>query len=485
MKIRYLTLFLLFTNCPIVIGQTTFDVMISKPDTMVWAIDIIEDGSDGYLVLTQSNEFVSGPGIPIEGTLTYGNMVTHLTGSGTPDWKVDLPTSFWQNLASFESTGYTPARQIHLSEQGNWVLPYAIHLEIVPCANPLSAAFTNKAGVVSGNVSNGDVLFNNIFFGDTTCSRAKIVKSYASGSFVYLLNDDHLLNVLELIKIDLDGDVVSVVSLPPPAFIVDAVFSEQGLVILESENGNFSLRRLGLDGILLDQVSFLSPLGAYPTKMKQLENGNYLILFYIDNPVTGEINSVFSLLDGSMQQLWEKTYEEHIVDFAADSNHQIYFVNRAGLSTTNISALNADGVKVKETQFSTPDFVPQKIVVTQDKSILLMGIYWEPFNQKTATEIIKIPLDTILSAHFPSVSSDELKICPNPADAHATLQLPDGASLSGWFTVHDALGRQVLCQRLAHESTTFEVSNWPPGIYIVHVQRENGQVRSGKLIVRR
>jgi len=484
MKIRYLTLFLLFSDCPSIVGQTTFDVMLFKPDTMVYPIDIIEDGIDGYLVLTQLNEFWLNPGIPIEGTLTYGNMITHLTGSGATDWEVELPTSFL--IESFISPGYVPATQIHLDEQSNWVLPYAIHLAIVPCTNPLLAAFTNKPGVVSGNVGNGDVLFNNIFFGDTTCSNAKIIKSHVSDNFVYLLNDDQLLNVLELIKVDSDGNIVSVASLPPPTFIVDAVFSEQGLVILESESGNFGLRHLNLDGILLDQASFLSPLGAYPTKMKRLENGNYLILFYIDNPVTGEISSVFRLLDGSMQQLWEKTYEEYIVDFAADSNYQIYFVNRAGLSVTNVTALNADGAMVKEMQFSTPDFVPQKIVVTEDKSILLMGIHWESFNQKPATEIIKIPLGTILLAHFPGVGSDELelRICPNPANAHATLQLPDGASPSGWFTAHDALGRQMLRQQLTHESATFEVSNWPRGIYFVQLLQENGLARSGKLIVR-
>lgn len=167
-------MFLLFANCSLAIGQAAFDAIISKPDTMVWPVDVIEDGSGGYLALTQLNEFIPNPGIPIEGTLTYGNMVTHLTEGGVTDWEVALPTSFWQNLASFESSGYTPASQIHLNEQDEWILPYAIHLNLVSCTNPLQAALTNKIGVVGGSASDGSVLFNNVFFGDTTCSKVKL-----------------------------------------------------------------------------------------------------------------------------------------------------------------------------------------------------------------------------------------------------------------------------------------------------------------------
>lgn len=476
MKIRYLTLFLLFAKCSSIIGQAAFDVIISKPDTMVWAVDIIEDGSGGYLALTQLNEFVPNPGIPVEGTLTYGNMVTHLTESGMTDWEVTLPTSFWQNLASLESNGYAPASQIHLNEQGGWVLPYAIHLNLVPCTNPLQAAFTNKVGVASGGVSDGSLLFNNIFFGDTTCSKVNIAKSYISGNTAYLLNDDDLLNILELIKIDSTGNIASVASLQPPAFIDDAVFSEQGLVVLESNNDNFNLRYLNLEGTLIDQLSFLSPSGAYPIRMKQLANGNYLILFKKDNLSTGETNSIFWMLDGSMQQLWEEMYEENIIDFITDSDYRIYFVNRAGLSATNITALNPDGTKASETQIDTPDFVPQKIALTKDESVLLMGIHWELFNQKPATEIIKIPLDTILLAPFPLAHSVELKLSPNPAVSFAQLPFtPDRVQ------VLNMLGQRV---SVSLSSEMLNVSALPPGIYQVLAEKD-GVPHVGKLAVGR
>lgn len=476
MKIRYLTLFSLFAKCSSIIGQAAFDVIISKPDTMVWAVDIIEDGSGGYLALTQLNEFVPGQGIPIEGTLTYGNMVTHLTESGMTDWEVTLPTSFWQNLASLESNGYVPASQIHLNEQDEWVLPYAIHLNLVPCTNPLQAAFTNKAGVVSGSASGGSVLFNKVFFGDTTCSKAKVVKSNVSSNFIYLLNGDQLLNVLELIKIDLNGSIVSVISLSPSAFIVDAVFSEQGLVILESDSDSFSLRHLNLGGTMLNQVAFSCPLGAFPSKIKQLENGNFLLLFKEDNPSTGETNSILWLLDDSMQQLWEEMYEENIVDFITDSDHRIYCVSRAGFSATNITVLNADGSKANETQLDTPDFVPRKIALTEDESALLMGNRWELSNQKPATEIIKIPLDTILLAPFPLAHSVELKLSPNPAVSFTQLPFtPDRAQ------VFNILGQRV---NVSFSNEMLDVSALPAGIYQVLAEKD-GVPHMGKLAVGR
>ncbi|GAB4499951.1 MAG: hypothetical protein OHK0019_37770 [Saprospiraceae bacterium] len=443
---------------------------------MVWAVDIIEDGSGGYLALTQLNEFVPSPGIPIEGTLTYGNMVTHLTESGMTDWEVTLPTSFWQNLASLESNGYAPASQIHLNQQSEWVLPYAIHLNLVPCTNPLQSAFTNKVGVVSGSASGGSVLFNNIFFGDTTCSKANIVESYMTADTAYLLNDDRLLNLLQLIKIDPNGNIASITSLPPSSFIADAVFSEQGLIILESANDSFGLRHLNLGGTMLNQVAFSCPLGAFPSKTKKLENGNYLLLFKEDNPSTGEINSILWLLDGSMQQLWEETYEENIVDFITDSDHRIYCVSRAGFSTTNITVLNADGSKANETHLDTPDFVPLKIVLTEDESALLMGVHWELSNQKPATEIIKTPLDAILLAPFPLAHSVELKLSPNPAVSFAQLPFtPDR------LQVLNMLGERV---SVSLSSEMLNVSALPPGIYQVLAEKD-GVPHVGKLAVGR
>ncbi|MCE7924827.1 MAG: T9SS C-terminal target domain-containing protein [Haliscomenobacteraceae bacterium CHB4] len=291
-----------------------------------------------------------------------------------------------------------------------------------------------------------------------------------------MLNDDQLLNVLELIKIDFNGNVISVISLPPPAFIVDAVFSEQGLVILESDRDSFGLRHLNLGGTMLNQVAFSCPLGAFPSKIKLLENGNYLLLFKEDNPSTGETNAIFWLLDGSMQQLWEEMYEENIVDFITDSDHRIYFVSRAGLSATNITALNADGSKANQTQPGTPDFVPRKIALTEDESALLMGIRWELSNQKPATEIIKIPLDTILLAPFPLARSVELKLSPNPASSFAQLPFaPDRAE------VFNILGQRV---GVSFSNEMLDVSALAPGIYQVLAEKDS-VVYVGKLAVGR
>jgi hypothetical protein len=92
---------------------------------------------------------------------------------------------------------------------------------------------------------------------------------------------------------------------------------------------------------------------------------------------------------------------------------------------------------------------------------------------------IDTPISTIQQPDIPLV---EGLLYPNPAQEQASLYLP-GWQGTGRVTITDALGRVVLEQVVSRDRTTFQVRNWPSGVYAVLVWKEGRLVAAEQLVV--
>jgi hypothetical protein len=94
---------------------------------------------------------------------------------------------------------------------------------------------------------------------------------------------------------------------------------------------------------------------------------------------------------------------------------------------------------------------------------------------------IDTPISTIQQPDIPLL---EGLLYPNPALEQASLYLP-GWQGTGRVTITDALGRVVLEQVVSRDRTTFQVRNWPSGVYAVLVWKEGRLVAAEQLVVQR
>jgi hypothetical protein len=81
------------------------------------------------------------------------------------------------------------------------------------------------------------------------------------------------------------------------------------------------------------------------------------------------------------------------------------------------------------------------------------------------------------------LSSDNIKIAPNPATSHLTLQLQQTPSVSTIFQLFDLTGRLLLQKPLTEKETRVDVSDVSKGMYLYQLTSAQQQISSGKLVV--
>lgn len=73
----------------------------------------------------------------------------------------------------------------------------------------------------------------------------------------------------------------------------------------------------------------------------------------------------------------------------------------------------------------------------------------------------------------PEVALNDFKISPNPAKSKVTISLPNGAT-NVKLDVFDVLGKKVMTRNLSSLNSTFDVSKWNTGIYLMRITSDNG-----------
>ena len=71
------------------------------------------------------------------------------------------------------------------------------------------------------------------------------------------------------------------------------------------------------------------------------------------------------------------------------------------------------------------------------------------------------------------VALNDFKISPNPAKSKVTISLPNGAT-NVKLDVFDVLGKKVMTKSLSSLNSTFDVSKWNSGIYLIRLTSDNG-----------
>jgi hypothetical protein len=82
-----------------------------------------------------------------------------------------------------------------------------------------------------------------------------------------------------------------------------------------------------------------------------------------------------------------------------------------------------------------------------------------------------------------TVAGGELSIRPNPATQMFTLALPQAPAPNTGLSLTDLTGRRLRQWPLLGQTTTFDCSGLPPGVYFVSVKDGNGHTQTQKLLI--
>uniref|UniRef100_UPI00404B9C16 T9SS type A sorting domain-containing protein n=1 Tax=Gelidibacter sp. TaxID=2018083 RepID=UPI00404B9C16 len=71
------------------------------------------------------------------------------------------------------------------------------------------------------------------------------------------------------------------------------------------------------------------------------------------------------------------------------------------------------------------------------------------------------------------IALNDFKISPNPAKSKVTISLPNQAT-NVKLEVFDVLGKKIMTKSLSSMNSTFDVSKWNSGIYLMRLTSDNG-----------
>ncbi len=71
------------------------------------------------------------------------------------------------------------------------------------------------------------------------------------------------------------------------------------------------------------------------------------------------------------------------------------------------------------------------------------------------------------------IALNDFKISPNPSKSKITISLPNGAA-NVKLDVFDVLGKKIMTKSLSSISSTFDVSKWNTGVYLMRVSSDSG-----------
>ena len=148
--------------------------------------------------------------------------------------------------------------------------------------------------------------------------------------------------------------------------------------------------------------------------------------------------------------------------------------------TAFITRLNTNGTI--DTVFNPgtgPNSTITSMAVQGDGKVLISGEFTS-YNGIGRNRIARINGDTALSSI--GFENNGLKIYPNPSNGVYNLQTNEMNTAKS-ISIYSILGQKIYDTVISSNETTIDISNQPKGVYLYKVFGENGETKSGKLIV--
>lgn len=264
----------------------------------------------------------------------------------------------------------------------------------------------------------------------------------------------------------------------------------------------YGILEVSLEGTVQRDTSYYaySNLDSYTGWLSKIGNNRFAFVYRPPFLPNGNLQWI-ACVDENYKLLWQKhpvSTESATYTPAFTVNHKGNIVN-GGIATgwggfrPYLSELNPDGKILWERIVQSPitglSFTGsssfEAIRQTDDGGYIVVG----NFDTEDASKTWLIKLDSLgcfepgcQSGVYITVGtgkeprkrplSPALRLAPNPADAHAHIELPDGAGYIHLFDLHG----QPLMPRLFAADGVFrlDTQTWPSGIYLIHYTNEDG-----------
>lgn len=232
----------------------------------------------------------------------------------------------------------------------------------------------------------------------------------------------------------------------------------------------------GINSLAIQSDGKIIAVGKIP-----LSSTNSTISSIVRFNIDGTLDSTFNNFAGVVQPM-------DIYTTSIQSDGKIIiggtFFTINGISRNRIARMNNNGTL--DTSFDPGTGIGtaankniSTISIQSDGKIIIGGDFFA-YNGIERNCIARINGDTALSSI--GFENNILNIYPNPSNGIYTLQTNEINAIK-YISIYTILGQKIYNAVISSNATTIDISNQPKGVYLYKVFSENGETKSGKLII--
>ncbi|MGV9004471.1 T9SS type A sorting domain-containing protein [Flavobacterium sp.] len=156
------------------------------------------------------------------------------------------------------------------------------------------------------------------------------------------------------------------------------------------------------------------------------------------------------------------------------------FTSYNGIARNKIARLNTDGTL--DVSFNPGSGANNNVRSSsiQTNGQIIIGGMFTSYNGTTKNRITRINSGAMLADLV--FDKNNFVIYPNPSKGVFNISTNDITGTK-WIVVYSVLGQKILSKVLNVNESTIDISSQPKGVYLYKVSGDNGEVKSGKLVV--
>jgi N-acetylneuraminic acid mutarotase len=463
---------------------------ISSPNFGVsyWSAMYFTEGADAYFLFSSSNVFAkyntttdtwiqlanfpgparfTGSGFSANGK---GYITCGVTSFGIPYlndlWEYNISSNVWQQKSSLPATGRYATMAFSLNDNGYLLggerFSPNITLNEFWQYNPTTDNWTQLQDFPSGgrNYLSGFIVNNNIYAG--------------FGGFGY--NNDLFLygnlcsNTTSIGPSILPSTISSNVSFTSTSSVTGSSYQWQTnpanigwLNIIENSTYSGS-NASNLDINDLQISNHNQPFRLITTSGNCIDTSNVATINILDTCITN-----LTVNDTITTQIFDTTFVNQTVydtTFVNQTIHDTTYVYQTIYDTTYVNQTIYDTIYVNETIYDS----------------LYVTVYDTAYISVTDTLIINATITGI----NPPNNLNTLKVYPNPASTHITIDYGNFNAMSGYtLTIVNSIGQTVFTTPINQQTSYIDLSTWTgTGIYFVHlIDPQNNTIENRKIVI--
>ena len=156
-----------------------------------------------------------------------------------------------------------------------------------------------------------------------------------------------------------------------------------------------------------------------------------------------------------------------------------YFTSYGGINTPNIARLTSSGAVDSTFNPGRPDGPVRSTSIQTDGKIIVGGDFFS-YDGIERNGITRVNGNNTLTNS--SFDKSSIAIYPNPSNGYFILQTNEMNTAKS-ISIYTILGQKIYDAVISSNETTIDISNQPKGVYLYKVIGEEGETKSGKLVI--